>query len=113
MHYQVKSGTVARLLALLLATAALSVGCSGPQPTPAQTQEPTATQTQAATATAAATATTTIMLMATEPTTSTAGPSTPQTTAQATAAGEEVTYRLPSKGRQDAPVTLIEFSDYL
>jgi ABC-type glycerol-3-phosphate transport system substrate-binding protein len=93
-----------RLFVLLLAVLALTAGCGGAQPAPlAQPEEPTATRPAPATATEAPTAT--------------AAPSdTPEATAESTAtngSGEEVTYTLPTKGSETAPVTIIEFSDYL
>ncbi len=95
--------TAAWLSVLLTAVSVLTAGCGRSQPAPAQPEEATATRPALATATEVPTATTALS-------------DTPEATVESAATGtpeEEVTYTLPTKGSQTAPVTIIEFSDYL
>ncbi|MFQ5341652.1 MAG: hypothetical protein ACE5F6_08925 [Anaerolineae bacterium] len=109
MICKLNPGSAVGIVAVLAVVLMLTVGCAGPPP--AQPIEPTATRTKAPTATRPATAT------ATEaPTIATVPSDTPAVTAEATEAassGGGVTFNLPMKGSETAPVTIFEFSDFL
>lgn len=114
-HTTLKSWVAVWFLFLLVAAFTLA-GCGGSQPAPTQSNVPTATQPEEPTATRPAPPTLTEAATATEEATATTAPSAlPQTTAESPDAGEpeEVAYTLPMKGTGNAPVTIIEFSDYL
>ncbi|MBS1252335.1 MAG: hypothetical protein MAG451_01374 [Anaerolineales bacterium] len=115
MYHKRKAWAVVPFLLILLVS--LSAGCGGEEPEslPTQTAEPTATQ--APTATEPPASPTVKAATATETMTQTATPdesaATPTAATEAGESGEEIVYELPVKGDPDAPVTIIEFSDYL
>ncbi len=115
MYHNRKAWAIVPLLLVLLVS--LSAGCSGEEPEslPTQTAEPTTTQ--APTATELPASPTVKAATATETVTQTAAPdenaATPTAATEAGESDEETVYELPVKGDPDAPVTIIEFSDYL
>ncbi len=105
---------IARPLVVLLIMFVLLAACGGSDATPT---EPAATEVPEPTVTEGPAPPTVEAAVATEVATVTVTPAdTPAPSTGSTGEtdqGEEVTYQLPTKGSADAPVTLIEFSDYM
>lgn len=115
MHRRLKAWVAAWRLSLLVVALMLPAACSGSRPSAQSEKEPAAIQPAAPTATQAATATT--APTATKVAANTTAPSDEATATVESSEGgrtdEEVAFSLPTKGSASAPVTILEFSDYL